>query len=127
MEVMMFDKSNKWIRISGTATVLAGQLLISSGSLAADSSSIAEGKAIAFDRMKGNCLACHMIEGGDSPGNIAPPLVAMKGRYPNKQDLRNQIWDPTVKNPETSMPPFGRHEILSSSELDKVVEFIWSL
>ncbi len=123
----MFDKSKKWIGMSGTATVLAGQFLISSVSLAADSSSIAEGKAIAFDRMRGNCLACHMIEGGDSPGNIAPPLLAMKGRYPNKQDLRKQIWDPSVNNPDTSMPLFGKYEILTKSELDKVVEFIWSL
>ena len=121
----MIDNSNRWIGLSATATVLAG-LLISSVSFAAESD-IAQGKEIAFDRKQGNCLACHMIEGGNSPGNIAPPLVAMKARFPNKQDLRNQIWDPTVRNPETSMPPFGKHEILTKQELDKVVEFIWSL
>jgi sulfur-oxidizing protein SoxX len=77
--------------------------------------------------MKGNCLACHMIQGGNLPGNIAPPLIAMKGRYPNKAELRKQIWDPSMKNPETSMPPFGKHEILTKQELDKLVEFIWSL
>jgi sulfur-oxidizing protein SoxX len=126
MEVMMLKKSKNWIGLTGAGTVLTG-LLITTGSFAADSSAIAEGKEIAFDRMKGNCLACHTIEGGNLPGNIAPPLVAMKGRYPNKADLRNQIWDPTVKNPETSMPPFGKHEILTKQELDKVVEFIWSL
>ena len=89
----MFEISKKWIGLSGVGTVLTG-LLISTGSFAADSSAIAEGKEIAFDRMKGNCLACHMIEGGNLPGNIAPPLIAMKGRYPNKEDLRKQIWDP---------------------------------
>ncbi len=26
---------------------------------------------------KGNCLACHMIEDGELPGTIAPPLLAM--------------------------------------------------
>ncbi|MFN3786467.1 MAG: hypothetical protein ACK4RS_06460, partial [Thiothrix sp.] len=35
------------------------------------------GKELAFDRSIGNCLACHMIEGGDLPGNIGPPLVGM--------------------------------------------------
>jgi sulfur-oxidizing protein SoxX len=119
-------KSKKWIGLTGAGTVLAG-LLLSTGSFAADSSAIEEGKEIAFDRMRGNCLACHMIPGGNLPGNIAPPLIAMKGRYPNKEDLRKQIWDPSIRNPETSMPPFGKHEILTKQELDKLVDFIWSL
>lgn len=123
----MINKPTNWIGMSVTASVLAGQILITSGTLAADSSTIEEGKAIAFDRSKGNCLACHMIQGGNLPGNIAPPLIAMKGRYPNKADLRKQIWDPTVSNPESSMPPFGKHEILTKTELDKLVEFIWTL
>lgn len=94
---------------------------------AADDSVIAEGKKIAFDRAKGNCLACHMIEGGELPGNIGPPLVAMKARFPDKAKLRAQIWDSTRSNPNSIMPPFGRHEILTESEIDKVVEFIYSL
>jgi L-cysteine S-thiosulfotransferase len=94
---------------------------------AADGSVIAQGKKIAFDRKKGNCLACHKIEGGDLPGNIGPPLVAMKARFPNKSKLRAQVWDSTRNNPNTMMPPFGRHEILTEAEIDKVVEFIYSL
>lgn len=94
---------------------------------AADDSVIAEGKKIAFDRLKGNCLACHMIEGGELPGNIGPPLVAMKARFPDKAKLRAQIWDSTRSNPNSIMPPFGRHEILTEGEIDKVVEFIYSL
>lgn len=94
---------------------------------AADDSVITEGKKIAFDRLKGNCLACHMIEGGEMPGNIGPPLVAMKARFPDKSKLRNQIWDSTRNNPSTIMPPFGRHEVLTEGEIDKVVEYIHSL
>jgi sulfur-oxidizing protein SoxX len=86
-----------------------------------------EGKKIAFTRAQGNCLACHYIEGGESPGTIAPPLVAMSSRYPDKAALRAQIWDATVANPDSSMPPFGRHGILSEEEIDKVTEFIWAL
>ncbi|MDH5784990.1 MAG: sulfur oxidation c-type cytochrome SoxX, partial [Chromatiales bacterium] len=93
----------------------------------ADEQMIAEGKKLAFDRKKGNCLACHHIEGGDLAGNIGPALVAMKARFPDKAVLRAQIWDATAKNPNTMMPPFGRHEIMSESEIDKVVEFIHSL
>jgi sulfur-oxidizing protein SoxX len=86
-----------------------------------------QGKVIAFDRKKGNCLACHQIEGGKLPGNIGPPLIAMKARYPDKAKLRAQIWDATRANPNSIMPPFGRHKVLGESEIDKIVEFIYTL
>ncbi len=86
-----------------------------------------EGKALAFDRKKGNCLACHMIEGGDLAGNIGPPLLAMQQRFPDRTQLRAQIWDSTVKNPQTMMPPFGRHRILTEDEIDKIVDFLYTL
>jgi len=88
---------------------------------------IEQGKEIAFDRRKGNCLACHAIPGGVSPGNIGPPLIVMNKRFPSKEKLREQIWDPSQNNPDTMMPPFGRHMIISEDEIDKIVEFIWSL
>jgi sulfur-oxidizing protein SoxX len=88
---------------------------------------VEQGKAISFDRKKGNCLACHQIAGGDLPGNIGPPLVAMKARYPDKSKLRAQVWDATKLNSNSIMPPFGRQQILSESEIDKIVEFIYTL
>jgi sulfur-oxidizing protein SoxX len=110
---------------------LAGSLaLLPTGSVAAEgdgASAVDQGKAIAFDRKKGNCLACHQIEGGDLPGNIGPPLVAMKARFPDKAKLRAQIWDPTKSNRNSVMPPFGRQQVLSEGEIDKVVEFIYTL
>jgi sulfur-oxidizing protein SoxX len=51
----------------------------------------------------------------------------MKARFPDKAILRAQISDATVKNPNTMMPPFGKHEILSDGEIDKIVEYIHSL
>jgi sulfur-oxidizing protein SoxX len=86
-----------------------------------------QGKAIAFNRELGNCLACHEIKGGESPGNIGPPLVNMQARYSDKAELRKHIWDETVFNPNTIMPPFGRHQILTEPQLDLVVEFIYQL
>jgi sulfur-oxidizing protein SoxX len=85
------------------------------------------GKSIAMDRSRGNCIACHVIPEGESPGAIGPALVAMQTRYPSKQDLARQIWDPTIKNPEVVMPPFGKHGILSDKEFIDVVEYVWSL
>ncbi|MEW5942411.1 MAG: sulfur oxidation c-type cytochrome SoxX [Pseudomonadota bacterium] len=90
---------------------------------------ISAGQEIAFDRQKGNCLACHAMPGtkAEMPGNIAPPLVTMKLRYPDKAKLRAQIWDAMQANPNTSMPPFGKHQILTEEEIDLVTEFIHSL
>jgi sulfur-oxidizing protein SoxX len=86
-----------------------------------------QGKALAFDRFKGNCLACHWVEGGELTGNYGPPLVAMKIRYPDRAALREQIWDAAIKNPHTRMPPFGRNRILTEEEIDLVTDFIHSL
>ena len=88
---------------------------------------VAEGKKISYNRKKGNCLACHAMGKGVSPGNIGPPLVAMKARFPDKAKLREQIADPTIKNAATRMPPFGKHKILSGKDIDKIVEYVYTL
>ncbi len=85
------------------------------------------GKDIAFDRALGNCLACHMIQGGELAGNIGPPLIAMAARYPDKAKLKAQIYDARVANPDTIMIPFGPMGVLNDEQLDKVVEYISGL
>ncbi len=52
-----------------------------------------QGKQLAFERRKGNCLACHIIAGGELAGNLGPPLVLMTARFPDRAKLRAQIWD----------------------------------
>ncbi|HEB97115.1 MAG TPA: sulfur oxidation c-type cytochrome SoxX [Sedimenticola thiotaurini] len=106
---------------------MAGQLAVVPGAAAEGNSALEEGKKLAFSRKKGNCLACHMIEGGTSPGNVGPPLIAMKARYPDRAKLRAQIWDASQANPDTAMVLFGRYQVLTEKEIDKVVDFIWSL
>jgi len=109
---------------------LAGALVVASfPATAADEagSVIAKGKEVAFDRKLGNCLACHAIDDGTLPGNIGPPLIAMKQRYPDKAKLRAQIWDATVANPNSIMIPFGRHRVLTEEQIDQVVEYIYTL
>ncbi len=119
----------KAISTATAVAALLGSLAVSMPGIsnAADAATIEQGKKIAFDRKKGNCLACHQIEGGSLPGNIGPPLIAMKDRFPDKSKLRAQIADARKNNPNTIMPPFGAHEIMSDSEIDKVVEFIHTL
>ncbi len=86
-----------------------------------------KGKELAFNRKKGNCLACHQIEGGSLAGNIGPPLVAMKARFPDYDKLRAQISDARTNNPNTIMVPFGPHAVLTGSEIDLVTKFIYTL
>lgn len=87
-----------------------------------------QGGCVARDPKKGNCHACHFMN-GINHGDIAPPLTAayLKPRYSDKAKLRAQIWDATVANPHTVMPPFGRNGILSEDEIDKVVTFLETL
>ena len=117
------------IKTSVSVAALAGCLsmitpLIAS---AADAADIAKGKELAFDRKKGNCLACHMIEGGTLAGNIGPPLVAMKARFPDYEKMKAQIADPRIKNPNTIMVPFGPHKVLTAQEIELVSQFIYTL
>ena len=70
------------------------------------------GKTIALDRNAGNCAACHMMDDAELPGNSGPPLLQMQLRFPDRDRLRRQIWDAMVANPDTVMPPYGRHMIL---------------
>lgn len=88
------------------------------------------GKDIAFNRSKGNCLACHAmptLPDAQSPGLYGPPLIAMSARYPSKAALRAQIWDATVANPASSMIPYGKHGVLTEAEIDKVTDFVYGL
>jgi L-cysteine S-thiosulfotransferase len=61
------------------------------------------GKEIAFNRDKGNCLACHQIEDGEFPGNIGPELKSL------------------------NRPPFGKNKILNEQEIDLIVDYLWGL
>lgn len=86
-----------------------------------------DGEEIAFERSKGNCLACHAIAGAEMPGNIGPPLIAMKAKFPERAVLRAQIWDATANNPISIMPPFGKHLILTGDEIEKLLDYLYTL
>ena len=102
-------------------------MLVSMISMATTADDIAEGKQLAFNRKKGNCLACHAMEGGDLAGNTGPPMIVMQARYPDRSKLSQQIADPTIKNPNTLMPPFGRHGILTDTEIEKITTYLLTL
>ena len=115
---------------AGMSAVLASLLLaaaVPAGAADAPVGDIEAGKAVANDRAKGNCVACHMIPGAQAPGTIGPALVAMKARFPDPAKLRAQMYDSTVANPQSAMPPFGRNRLLTEKELNDLTAYIWSL
>lgn len=91
------------------------------------SAELEKGKNLAFNRRKGNCLACHFIQGGTLMGNTGPGLIAMKQRFPEREKLVAQITDARTNNKNTFMPPFGAHGILTEQEIQLVVDWLYTL
>jgi sulfur-oxidizing protein SoxX len=106
---------------------MVGALALAPVSTASAESVVEKGKKLSYDRKQGNCLACHAMDDGKLAGNIGPPLVSMKLRYPDKAKLRAQIWDATTKNSNSIMPPFGRHKMLSEEQIDQITEYVYTL
>ena len=118
MTAPLFRKS------AGILALLAG---IAFAGPAHAQSAIADGKKLAFDRSKGNCLTCHVIKGGEYPGTLGPELVDIKSKYPSRDELVAIIFDETKRNPLTTMPPFGRNRILNDKEISAIVDFLQTL
>lgn len=117
------------VLLSTRGRLLAGLVLAASsaGSLADD---VAAGRALAYDVGKGNCLACHAVPGDPqavTSANIGPPLAQMRARFPERHRLLEQLRDPMQFNPDTVMPPFGKHRILSEPEIGSIVDFLYTL
>ena len=84
-----------------------------------------DGQTLSFESEYGNCLACHQIAGGKQMGNIGPPLQNMRARFPERQRLFAQIWDASVFNINSMMPPYGRHQILTADEINAIIDFLY--
>jgi len=101
----------------------------------------ANGRDVAIDRKRGNCLACHTLPIPEQPfhGRIAPPLAGIGARYSPEQ-LRLRVVNAKTMNPNTIMPSFyntsGYHRplekfegktILSAQEVEDVVAYLMTL
>jgi len=121
----MNKKIHDSLRVGRVLAVLPIMLALSAFALADDR--IAQGKSLATERGKGNCLACHMFDDGKLPGNVGPPLLAMKLRFPEREALRSQVCDATLRNSDSRMPPFCRHGILTVEEVELIVDYLYTL
>jgi sulfur oxidation c-type cytochrome SoxX len=76
----------------------------------------------------GNCSACHAIPAdtsGKPAGNMGPPMIGMKDRFPTIDKLKAAIEDQRKFQPDTMMPPFGRNKILTPEQIDAVAQYIY--
>ena len=100
---------------------------IPENSLSAHADDAKAGRELALDRAKGNCLACHTIKGGDAPSSVGRELVGMKRRFPNRADLVEILTNEPMRNSIAPMPPFGRNRILTPTEIEKIIDFLYTL
>ena len=119
------SRINRCSRARAAGAVLLGLVLAGAPALASDA--VAEGKRLATERSKGNCLACHAFDDGELPGNVGPPLSSMQRRFPDRDVLVGQICDATQRNPYSRMPPFCRHGILTQKEVELIVDYLYTL
>ena len=118
-------------RIFMTQVLFCCTFLLVIGSVSANNDARVEaGRRLAHDFEKGNCLACHSAPNDPTAitkANIGPPLIGMRERFKDRELLRQQIWDAANRNPNTSMPPFGRHMILTDDEIDLIIDYVHTL
>ena len=90
----------------------------------------AKGQRLAFDRSRGGgCLACHVMGPAtqEVPGNVGPDLSLIGTAGRTDQYLFNVVYDARVFNPQTVMPPWGRHGFYSQDEIKDIVSFLKTL
>lgn len=100
----------------------------------------ANGKKVAINRKKGNCLACHVMPIPEQQfhGMTGPDLHGI-GSNQGAAELRMRMVDAKVVNPDTMMPSFfksGQHRvlkkfegktILSAQEVEDVVAYLLTI
>ena len=99
------------------------------------------GKKLATNRKKGNCLACHSMPIPEQAfhGNIGPDLKGISSRY-SEGELRLRIVNPKVFNSETIMPAFYKADgfnrvmkkfvgktIITAQEVEDIVAYLMTL
>jgi sulfur-oxidizing protein SoxX len=79
---------------------------------------------------KGHCIACHQLPAGVGPGtrnDVGPKLEGERMRSLGRAEIRAIIDDAPKRNPDSVMPPFGRHRILEAKEIERLAEFLHAL
>ena len=89
-----------------------------------------EGREIFLRPDKGNCIACHQVRAGAGPAvraDVGPRLDAARLKGWSRERLRALLEDPMRANPDTVMPPYGRHRLLEGAEIERVIDYLHAL
>ncbi len=101
----------------------------------------ANGRELAINRKQGNCLACHVLPIPEQPfhGDVGPDLSEVGGTL-SEGEIRLQVVNPKVLNPDTIMPAFYRNDgfervlkkfqgktVLSAQQVEDVVAYLMTL
>lgn len=108
------------------------RLLVAAAALAAGAAwgQAAEGRDLFARRDKGHCIACHEVPQGSGPSiraDVGPRLDAARLAGWDRGRLRGLLDDPTRANPDTVMPPYGRHRLLDAREIERVIDYLHAL
>lgn len=111
-------------------------------SLTGKSGDAAKGEKTFINRKLGNCLACHQVTALSSHpfhGEIGPSLDGVADRYDEAQ-LRLQVVNAKVINPDTIMPAFYRNDgfervlkkfkgkpILNADQVEDIIAYLKTL
>ena len=126
-EEEIMRKPAKFLTTASAIFMLLGvAALTPTVAMAVDDELAAKGKKIAENRKKGNCFTCHAYPGVHLPGNLGPSLNGISKRK-SRKEIYDQIWDATKANPNSTMPPFGKHEVLSKKDINAVAEWVLTL
>jgi len=125
------ERCRRTLKVRLAVVLLIGGSFLNSmpSARADDATNAAAGRLLAFEIAKGNCLACHQFPGdsrANTLANIGPPLMAIRSRFPDRTLLRSRLWDPMQTNPNTVMPPFGKHKILSGEEIELIIDYLYT-
>lgn len=119
----------------------AGKALDRPLSLTGIAGDVERGRALAWARDRGNCVACHAIPSSDmaSHGTVGPPLKGLANRQSEGQ-IRARIIDARAFNAASIMPSYHRtvglkrvakpledRPVLSAQEVEDMVAFMLTL
>lgn len=89
-----------------------------------------EGRDLFARPDKGNCIACHQVPQGAGPAvraDVGPRLDAARLKGWDRARLRALLEDPQRANPDTVMPPYGRHRLLDDREIERIIDYLHAL
>lgn len=99
------------------------------------------GRKLAINRKKGNCLACHVMPISEQPyhGQVGPDLNGVASRY-KEGEIRLRVVNPKIVNEATIMPAFYRNDgfnrvlkkfkgktVISAQDVEDIVAYLMTL